>query len=61
MGVSTSARGPLPVFSLRLVRRCKVGNKKAAVLPEPVWADAMMSRWAKAAGMACACTGVGDS
>ena len=35
------------------------GSMKAAVLPEPVWAHAMMSRPFSAIGMAYLCTGVG--
>mmetsp|Transcript_19152 Transcript_19152/g.64688 ORF Transcript_19152/g.64688 Transcript_19152/m.64688 type:complete len:340 (-) Transcript_19152:3-1022(-) len=37
----------------------KVGSANAAVLPEPVAADAQMSRPAKASGMHRSCTGVG--
>ncbi len=35
------------------------GSMKAAVLPEPVWAHAIMSRPFSAIGMAYLCTGVG--
>ena len=37
----------------------KVGNKNAAVLPEPVWLDTNKSFPSNAAGIACSCTGVG--
>lgn len=36
-----------------------MGNMKAAVLPEPVWAHAMRSRPAREMGMAWRWTGVG--
>ena len=42
-------------------RRCRAGSMKAAVLPEPVCEQAMMSRPSMAAGTTCACTGVGTS
>eukprot|EP00042_Codosiga_hollandica_P051259 m.626658 g.626658 ORF g.626658 m.626658 type:complete len:338 (+) comp58246_c0_seq2:519-1532(+) len=39
----------------------KMGIRKAAVFPEPVWAQAMRSRRPRMIGMACFCTGVGLS
>jgi hypothetical protein len=36
-----------------------IGIKKAAVFPEPVWAQAIRSRLAKITGMACFWMGVG--
>ena len=36
-----------------------IGNKKAAVFPEPVWAQAIRSLPSIIIGTACFCTGVG--
>ena len=41
-------------------RRCNRGSAKAAVLPEPVWADASTSAPVNIAGMASVCMGVGS-
>ncbi len=44
---------------------CNTGNKKAAVLPLPVWLETIRSFWfwasgsCRVSGMACACTAVG--
>ena len=38
---------------------CSMGNENAAVLPDPVWAEASTSRPCKMAGMACTWMGVG--
>ena len=37
------------------------GNKNAAVLPVPVWAEAMISFPCKTNGITCSCTGVAFS
>jgi len=42
------------------IRACNMGIAKAAVFPEPVSARPMMSRPAKASGMAAAWIGVGE-
>ena len=47
----TKASSPAKAFN--------VGSKNAAVLPEPVWLETNKSLPAKAAGIACYCTGVG--
>ena len=39
--------------------RLRMGRRKAAVFPEPVWAQAMRSLLLRMMGMACFCTGVG--
>mmetsp|Transcript_13552 Transcript_13552/g.32928 ORF Transcript_13552/g.32928 Transcript_13552/m.32928 type:complete len:264 (-) Transcript_13552:1314-2105(-) len=38
-----------------------IGNRNAAVLPDPVWAHAMMSCPEQRIGSACFCTGVGTT
>ena len=38
-----------------------MGNRKAAVFPVPVWAEAMISFPFKISGMTCSCTGVAFS
>ena len=48
-----------PTERLRRMMPRMMGKEKAAVLPDPVWAQAMRSRPASAIGMACFCTGVG--
>ena len=56
VGVITSAR-VTPRFSS--IRWCRMGSRKASVLPLPVWAQARRSRPSRAGGMASSWMGVG--
>merc|ERR1719234_2576522 len=51
--------GPAPESASASIRRWMMGKRKAAVLPEPVWAHAIMSLEAKTIGMPFFWIGVG--
>merc|ERR1719234_698256 len=51
--------GPAPESASASIRQWMIGRRNAAVLPEPVWAQAIMSLEAKTIGMPFFCTGVG--
>merc|ERR1719234_1905627 len=51
--------GPAPESASASISRWMIGRRKAAVLPEPVWAQAIMSLEAMMIGMPFFCTGVG--
>merc|ERR1719234_111040 len=51
--------GPAPESASASISRWMIGRRKAAVLPEPVWARAIMSLEAKTIGMPFFWIGVG--
>lgn len=53
--LTSGGGGGGPLLKMRL----STGIRKAAVLPEPVWAHAIRSRPSRIMGRACFCTGVG--
>lgn len=64
VGDKTSAVGLIWLSSrlqsmLLLRMLCKIGRRKAAVLPDPVWAQAIKSRPLIITGIVCFWTGVG--
>jgi hypothetical protein len=52
VGVSTNTRGPTPLAFEGVSSRCSAGSTNAAVLPVPVWADAIRSLPLSTTGMA---------
>ena len=59
VGTNTKIRGPRLFNACGVASKFKAGNIKAAVLPVPVWADAIKSLPSVITGIACAWIAVG--